>query len=125
MTSRPVPTTSAAHRAQIPSTLAAEVHETRTGIVVLIGTETGKTTLANALAERVGAEVISTDDVRRQVQQEGTVSGSAGTLDSGLYGREKVAALYDAVLARAHHINTSRPLAESVAEAQEMCCLAI
>ncbi|MFZ0225964.1 MAG: nucleoside monophosphate kinase [Mycobacterium sp.] len=62
---------------------------------------TGKTTLARALADRVGAEVISTDDVRRELKQSGTIDGEAGVLDVGLYIPEKVAAVYRDVIRRA------------------------
>lgn len=65
------------------------------------GPGTGKTTLAHALAEQVGAQVISTDDVRRQMQRAGSVAGAAGMLDEGLYTAENVAAVYDEVLRRA------------------------
>jgi len=50
----------------------------------------------------VGAEVISTDDVRRELQQSTAIGGEAGTLDSGLYAAEHVSAVYDEVLRRAH-----------------------
>ena len=71
--------------------------------LVLIGGApgTGKTTLAHSLAEHVGAEVISTDDVRRELQQHGTIDGEAGILDGGLYRPEQVAAVYHEVLWRA------------------------
>jgi aminoglycoside phosphotransferase family enzyme/predicted kinase len=78
----------------------------RAGIARLIliggGPGTGKTTLAHALAEQIGAQVISTDDVRRQLQQVGTITGTAGILDEGLYTGENIAAVYDEVLRRAH-----------------------
>ena len=62
---------------------------------------TGKTTLAHSLGDRVGAEVISTDDVRRELQQRGTIDGETGLLDEGLYQAEQVAAVYDEVIRRA------------------------
>ena len=62
---------------------------------------TGKTTLAHSLGDRVGAEVISTDDVRRELQQHGTIDGETGLLDEGLYRPEQVAAVYDEVIRRA------------------------
>ena len=62
---------------------------------------TGKTTLAHSLGDRVGAEVISTDDVRRELQQHGTIDGGTGLLDEGLYRPEQVAAVYDEVIRRA------------------------
>jgi aminoglycoside phosphotransferase family enzyme/predicted kinase len=78
----------------------------RAGTVRLIviggGPGTGKTTLAEALAAQVGAQVISTDNVRRQLQQAGTISGAAGVLDTGLYSTENVATVYDEVIRRAH-----------------------
>ncbi|MGA8328663.1 MAG: AAA family ATPase [Mycobacterium sp.] len=62
---------------------------------------TGKTTLAHALAQRVGAEVISTDDVRSQLLRNGTVVGEPGVLDSGLYRPDRVASVYDEAIRRA------------------------
>lgn len=71
------------------------------------GPGTGKTTLAHGLAQRVVAEVVSTDDVRRDLQASGEISGGAGVLHAGLYSDENVAAVYDEVLrrARAHVAN--------------------
>ena len=61
----------------------------RSGAVRLIlvggGPGTGKTTLARSLAERIGAEVVSTDDVRADMVRRGELTGSPGTLDGGLY----------------------------------------
>ena len=64
--------------------------------LVLIGGApgTGKTTLAHSLGDRIGAEVISTDDVRRELQKHGTVDGDSrhprrGSLSSGP-GRRRV-----------------------------------
>lgn len=65
------------------------------------GPGTGKTTLAHALADRVGAAVISTDEVRRGQQNSGAVGGEVGVLDAGLYSDENVAAVYDEVLRQA------------------------
>ena len=77
----------------------------RTGTVQLIvvggGPGTGKTTLSRALAEQARADVISTDDVRRQMQQAGAVSGSTSVFGEGLYAPANVAAVYDEVLRRA------------------------
>lgn len=79
----------------------------RVGTVRLIivggGPGTGKTTLSKALAAEVGAPVISTDDVRRQLCDAGVISGEAGQLDAGLYAPENVATVYDEVLRRALH----------------------
>jgi uncharacterized protein len=65
------------------------------------GPGTGKTTLAQALAERVGAAVISTDEVRRAMQNSGAIGGEAGVLNAGLYSEHNVAAVYDEVIRRA------------------------
>lgn len=70
-------------------------------VVVGGGPGTGKTTLAHALAEQLSARVISTDDVRRELQEQGLVTGDAGVLNEGLYSRDNVAAVYDAVLQKA------------------------
>jgi aminoglycoside phosphotransferase family enzyme/predicted kinase len=185
------------------------VQHLRAGTVQLIlvggGPGTGKTTLARALGERLPAQVISSDDVRREMQAEGELDGDAGIQDAGLYSPDKVDAVYTTMLRRARlllgngqsvimdgtwrdpghrtrarqlgheghcatvelactvpleeamtrisnrpkgasdatpqvasamaldvhdwrearHIDTSQPLGDSVAEAQELCCLAI
>ncbi|MCH9733065.1 MAG: AAA family ATPase, partial [Actinomycetia bacterium] len=66
-------------------------------IIVAGGPGSGKTTLSKALATPLGAHVISTDDVRRQLQAEGVISGAAGELNLGLYSPTNVAAVYDEV----------------------------
>lgn len=70
-------------------------------VIVGGGPGTGKTTLARALAEQVAARVISTDDVRRELQEQGVLDGAAGILNEGLYSSENVSAVYDAVLEQA------------------------
>ena len=45
----------------------------------------GKTTLSRALAQEIGAQVISTDDVRRELQHSGAITGHVGELNAGLY----------------------------------------
>ncbi|MCX2931316.1 AAA family ATPase [Mycobacterium sp. CVI_P3] len=78
----------------------------RAGAVRLIlvggGPGTGKTTLSRSLAEELGAEVISTDDVRAEMARLGEITGAPGVLDEGLYTRENIDAVYDGVLRRAH-----------------------
>jgi aminoglycoside phosphotransferase family enzyme/predicted kinase len=73
------------------------------------GPGTGKTTLAHALAERVGAAVISTDEVRRAMQNSGAIRGERGVLNAGLYSDENVAAVYDEVIRQANiHLANGR-----------------
>lgn len=78
----------------------------RSGAVRLVlvggGPGTGKTTLARALAERLGALVVSTDDVRAEMVRRGELAGEPGALDEGLYAPENVDAVYEGVLRRAH-----------------------
>jgi predicted kinase len=85
----------------------------RAGTVRLIiiggGPGTGKTTLAASLAQRLDAEVVSTDDVRRQLELSGVIAGEAGVFDGGLYAAANVTAVYDAVLSRARqHLTCGR-----------------
>jgi len=65
------------------------------------GPGTGKTTVSRALAESVGAVVISTDDVRRELVAAGVLDGQPGSVDAGLYAPEQVVAVYRDVLCRA------------------------
>ncbi|HTX93934.1 MAG TPA: AAA family ATPase [Mycobacterium sp.] len=65
---------------------------------------TGKSTVARGLAEKVDAQVISTDDVRRELREAGAITGNAGVLDEGLYSPDNVAAVYEAALRRAHRL---------------------
>jgi aminoglycoside phosphotransferase family enzyme/predicted kinase len=65
---------------------------------------TGKSTVARALAERTGAQVISTDDVRRELRDSGAIAGDAGVLDQGLYSPDNVTVVYQAALRRARSL---------------------
>ena len=65
---------------------------------------TGKSTLARALAERVGAQVISTDDVRRELRDSGAITGDAGVLNAGLYSPDNVEIVYEVALRRARDV---------------------
>ncbi|EID18021.1 hypothetical protein MXEN_00180 [Mycobacterium xenopi RIVM700367] len=66
------------------------------------GPGTGKTTLARGLAERAGAVVLSTDEVRRELQRCGAIHGAAGVLNSGLYSDENVTVVYNELLRQAY-----------------------
>ncbi|GLP76768.1 hypothetical protein TUM20983_38780 [Mycobacterium antarcticum] len=81
------------------------VNHLQTGTIRLVlvggGPGSGKTTLARALGESMGARVISTDDVRQELREVGEIDGVVGIPDAGLYGDENVAAVYDEVLHRA------------------------
>ncbi|CAA0128621.1 putative protein [Mycolicibacterium vanbaalenii] len=85
--------------------LGIAVQRLRAGTVRLVivggGPGSGKTTLATALAAQLAAHVVSTDVVRRRLQDHGVVGGAAGDLNAGLYSPENVAAVYDAVLREA------------------------
>lgn len=77
----------------------------RAGTVRLIlvggGPGTGKTTLARALAERIHAEVISTDDVRLERRRADEMEGAAATYNEGRYSPDKVDDVYAVMLHRA------------------------
>lgn len=70
-------------------------------ILVGGGPGTGKSTLARALAERLEAQVISSDDVRADMVSRGELTGAPGVLGEGLYTRENIDAVYDALLREA------------------------
>lgn len=88
--------------------LCIALEHLRMGAVRLIiiggGPGTGKSTLSRSLAADIGAQVISTDDTRRELQQGGRISGSAGTLRAGLYTPENVDLVYDEVCRRAQRL---------------------
>lgn len=62
---------------------------------------TGKSTVSTALARRVGATVISSDKVRKELVAAGVIDGEPGTFEQGLYSPEAVALVYKSILARA------------------------
>ncbi|WP_099020479.1 bifunctional aminoglycoside phosphotransferase/ATP-binding protein [Mycolicibacterium palauense] len=96
----------AAEQARRHLDLAAEHLRAATVRLIVVGGApgTGKTTLARSLAGKLGAQVISTDDVRRDLQRDGVIAGKPGELDAGLYTPENVATVYKVVLRRAHSV---------------------
>jgi hypothetical protein len=94
---------SAAEDAARHLAIAAQHLENGSVRLALIGGNpgTGKSTVAHALAERVGGQVISTDDVRRELRDSGVITGDPGVLDAGLYRRDNVRTVYEVALRRA------------------------
>lgn len=88
--------------------LSIALEHLRMGTVQLIivggGPGTGKSTLSRSLAADIGAQVLSTDDIRRELLECGRISGSAGTLRAGLYAAENVDLVYDEVCRRAQRL---------------------
>lgn len=88
--------------------LSIALEHLRMGSVQLIlvggGPGTGKSTLSHSLAADIGAKVLSTDEVRRELQDRGRISGVAGTLRAGLYTSENVDLVYDEVCRRAQRL---------------------
>jgi uncharacterized protein len=62
---------------------------------------TGKSTVAAALAERVGAVLLSSDHVRKELQAGGVISGEAGNFGRGLYAPESISLVYETMFNRA------------------------
>ena len=62
----------------------------------------GKSTLSVGLAEHTGAVVISSDRVRRELTEDGTLAGSADEYRQGLYSPAALNTVYAEMSARAH-----------------------
>lgn len=87
---------------QLASYYALEYH--RPLLVVVMGASgTGKSTLARGLADALGAEVVSTDDVRQELF--GTSHAEQG-YGEGIYTPENVERVYAEQLARAERLLT-------------------
>ncbi|MGW0047040.1 AAA family ATPase [Nocardia cyriacigeorgica] len=85
----------------------AEDHSGRAVIrLVLIGglPGTGKSTVAQALAEETGAIRLSSDLIRRELTDRGALSGSAGTYGHGRYSAAGKAMVYDEMLTKAKRL---------------------
>ncbi|WP_156659226.1 bifunctional aminoglycoside phosphotransferase/ATP-binding protein [Mycobacterium sp. 852002-53434_SCH5985345] len=65
---------------------------------------TGKSTVARGLAESYAAQLISTDDVRRELRESGAIAGEPGVLNAGLYSPDQVAVVYETTLRRARQL---------------------
>ncbi|MEO6881077.1 MAG: AAA family ATPase [Mycobacteriaceae bacterium] len=98
----------AAERAQRYAGLTLDHLERSAVRLVLVGglPGTGKTTVATGLADAVGAVVVSSDEVRRELLASGTVTGEAGVLDAGRYSPESTARVREDVLRRAGDLLT-------------------
>ncbi|PVX65745.1 MULTISPECIES: bifunctional aminoglycoside phosphotransferase/ATP-binding protein [Rhodococcus] len=62
----------------------------------------GKSTLSVGLAEHTGAVVISSDRLRRELMEDGTLTGAADEYRQGLYSPAALDTVYAEMLARAH-----------------------
>jgi predicted kinase len=63
---------------------------------------TGRTKLARSLAERVGAEVISVDEVRQELEESNSISAENDVRGDGWCAAHSAAAVHDIALRRAH-----------------------
>lgn len=88
--------------------LALAVDHLRSGAVQLVlvggGPGSGKTTLSRELASRIGAVVVSSDDVRRDLVESDVLKGEPGIFGSGRYDSQSVGYVYDEMLRRARTI---------------------
>jgi hypothetical protein len=62
----------------------------------------GKTELARSLAERVGADVISIDDVQHELEASNSIAGENDILGDGWSAAHSAAAVHDIAMRRAH-----------------------
>ena len=70
---------------------------------------TGKSTVAAALAQRVGAVLISSDHIRKELQSCGVIAGAPGDFGTGLYAPEAISVVYETMRARAKsHLEQGR-----------------
>jgi aminoglycoside phosphotransferase family enzyme/predicted kinase len=66
------------------------------------GPGSGKTELARSLAERVGADVISIDDVQHELEASNSIAGENDILGDGWSAAHSAAAVHDIAMRRAH-----------------------
>ncbi|MFC9659986.1 AAA family ATPase [Nocardia sp. NPDC127606] len=93
----------AAQRLRAHLCLAADRLERGTVRLTLVGglPGTGKSTIATELSARTGAVVVSSDHVRKELAQVGTVGGPVGQFGAGRYCDANRARVYDELLWRA------------------------
>jgi aminoglycoside phosphotransferase family enzyme len=66
------------------------------------GPGTGKTALARSLAERVGADVISTDEIQHDLEQSNSITAENDLMGDGWCAAHSVLAVHEMALRRAH-----------------------
>ncbi|OBF09734.1 hypothetical protein A5730_00610 [Mycobacterium sp. ACS4054] len=98
--------TAAAEDAARHLAIATAHLQTGTVRLALVGGNpgTGKSTVARGLAESFDAQLISTDDVRRELRDSGAIAGAPGVLNAGLYSPDQVAVVYETALRRARQL---------------------
>ncbi len=85
---------------QLAAYYALDFH--RPLVVLVMGTSgSGKSTVANGIAERLGATILASDAIRRELYGEPSETDEASGYGEGLYTPERVASVYDALLDRA------------------------
>ncbi|MDD7967912.1 bifunctional aminoglycoside phosphotransferase/ATP-binding protein [Actinomycetospora lemnae] len=84
---------------------AAHLDDGRVRLVLVGGLPgTGKTTVAGGLADRLGATLLSSDRVRKEIAGLDPSTGAAADYGTGLYGAEHTAATYGELLHRAEEL---------------------
>ncbi|GAA3517830.1 phosphoenolpyruvate synthase [Nocardioides daeguensis] len=98
----------AQHGTDVASYLAATLDHLRAGAValVLVGgpPASGKSTLAGAIADRLGMVVLSTDRVRKEIAGLDPATHAPAAFGAGIYTAEHTRATYAAVLERAERL---------------------
>jgi aminoglycoside phosphotransferase family enzyme/predicted kinase len=91
-----------AHRYFALASRYAECGCTRAAVIVVCGAAgTGKSTLARALGERSGLEVISSDAVRKRLAGVSPTARMRASYDAGIYTEEFTRRTYEAIVAEA------------------------
>jgi aminoglycoside phosphotransferase family enzyme/predicted kinase len=94
-----------AEAAQLLGIAARHLEAGRVRLVLVGGPPgTGKSTLATSLGGALGAVVLRSDEVRKELAGLPPLDRAAADLDEGIYGAASTAATYDALLARARSL---------------------